>query len=427
MSVLGLWILASLLGCCIGFVTVQRSARHHDCHRRPHAYQWQIANVQPRDYQPSDYGSYYNPPKLYKSKQDPCPSSFEEGQKLLQVYRLIRVIVLFRLQTKAHSSSLDKLVERLVKLQDQLNKLVYHVDGYEEVAALKQGDHEPDSDMFVHDIGRLLLAIQKALNGLDLDDEDNYYNYPQHRFRQDHRPKGNGCCKAHGELCEELRQLRDQANALTVAHVKKEMLYGAKLQAKESDSFDFNIYEQYLPEPYNYEEAQLPQSYQFDELDELVIGLELLLQQQMMIAKAMQFDDQTQVVPAPVIEDVIIPTTTTLATPVIPPAANEPWLGSFFSKGNLLPGHQKVNPAKKENGDLDEQKRQEEAEDIAEDATEGAEEEARELPEGQEELQPAQENADGPSRLDLLADLVDQKEAKATTQPMSIKSRHNYL
>ncbi|EAT45300.1 AAEL003429-PA [Aedes aegypti] len=314
MSVLGLWILASLVGDCIGYVNVQQPAQynvyqsqtyehkwqplqyksydyqHHDYqtygnqhnsfkpyeykpydyqaydytsyYYKPNDYQpyyyraydyqpytYQDVAYQPYDYQTYDYNtyeyepydhqsydyqpSYYNSyysyypttykyPEPYKSvKQHHKPDlSYDEGQKFLQVYRLIRVIALFRIPPKTHKSLFDKLVERLTKqpLQDQLVELVRHVNGYEEVAKLEPGPHVMELDLFVDDAPRLLLAVQRALNALDLEEYE-----------------GRGCCGGHEELCVELRQLRDQANALTVTMVKKEKVKFEVKQALDTD------------------------------------------------------------------------------------------------------------------------------------------------------------------------------------------------
>lgn len=125
-------------------------------------------------------------------------------------------------------TSLDRLVQRLTEqsLQDQLVELVSHVDGYEEVAALDRGPPGIKLDMFVDDIARLLRAIQRALNALDLDSYGGYHH---------------GCCELHKELCKELRHLRDQAKALTVAQIKSEMVEHIKAKVKEA--FDTDILE----------------------------------------------------------------------------------------------------------------------------------------------------------------------------------------
>ncbi|XP_062711423.1 uncharacterized protein LOC115255828 [Aedes albopictus] len=429
MSVLGFLVLASLLGCGFAHVPYHRSGRHF-CghHRQPHAYQWEVLKDHVNSYQPRYHDSYYynypspakyvhkpepkphkQEPKSYKPEPKPhmpdikhC-SSHEEGQKYLQLYRLIRVIDLFRAPPKYHKkiTSLDKLVQQLTKqsLQDELVKLVRHVEGYEQVTQLEHG--HPDHEMYVlvNDDARLLLTIQKTLNALDLDDYDDHYHDQQHRDHQQHK-QHHGCCYHHKELCYELRQLRDQANSLKLSHLKKQPIKGHAFQSKSLDNLD-------------QQQQQYHQQIEEQMLNEFAAAMERFVQEQVIDTKYNQMYGKPQQEPAPFIDDVIHPVPSKT-----PEQASAPWIGSFFGMGNHVPGHQLSDPAKMDN--IDEQKRQE-AEDIAEDAAEAAEGEARELPDDDEG------KLDGPTRLDLLADLVGSRKNESTPEPVAVLSRQKLL
>nr|XP_029709877.1 histidine-rich glycoprotein-like [Aedes albopictus] len=372
MSVLGFLVLASLLGCGFAHVPYHRSGRHF-CghHRQPHAYQWEVLKDHVNSYQPRYHDSYYynypspakyvhkpepkphkQEPKSYKPEPKPhmpdikhC-SSHEEGQKYLQLYRLIRVIDLFRAPPKYHKkiTSLDKLVQQLTKqsLQDELVKLVRHVEGYEQVTQLEHG--HPDHEMYVlvNDDARLLLTIQKTLNALDLDDYDDHYHdqqhrdhhYQDHQYRdhphydqryhdhhyqnqyyqdphyqddhyqyhkhddyqhRDHRyeqqhKQHHGCCYHHKELCYELRQLRDQANSLKLSHLKKQPIKGHAFQSKSLDNLD-------------QQQQQYHQQIEEQMLNEFAAAMERFVQEQVIDTKYNQMYGKPQQEPAPFIDN----------------------------------------------------------------------------------------------------------------------------
>lgn len=408
----------------ITFFEIHFPGRHF-CghHRQPHAYQWDVLKNHVDSYQPRYHDSYYynypspakyvykpepkphkQEPKSYKPEPKPhmpdikhC-SSHEEGQKYLQLYRLIRVIDLFRAPPKYHKkiTSLDKLVQQLTKqsLQDELVKLVRHVEGYEQVTQLEHG--HPDHEMYVlvNDDARLLLTIQKTLNALDLDDYDDHYHdqqhrdhhYQDHQYRdhphydqryhdhhyqnqyyqdphyqddhyqyhkhddyqhRDHRyeqqhKQHHGCCYHHKELCYELRQLRDQANSLKLSHLKKQPIKGHAFQSKSLDNLD-------------QQQQQYHQQIEEQMLNEFAAAMERFVQEQVIDTKYNQMYGKPQQEPAPFIDDVIHPVPSKT-----PEQASAPWIGSFFGLGNHVPGHQPSDPAKMDSIHLDEQKRRNE-------------------------------------------------------------------
>ncbi|XP_021709455.1 uncharacterized protein LOC110679351 isoform X2 [Aedes aegypti] len=398
MSVLGLWILVSLLGYSIGYVIVQRPAEYYNYQTQPYARQWQPLQYQFLDYQPSYYNNYYYPSAFtYAVPNKPYPKplkpdlghglSYEEGQNLLQVYRLIRVITIFRTPTKK-LTLLDKLLKRLTKqsLQDQLVDLVCHVDGYEEVAELDQGPPGIKLDLFVDDPGRLLFAIQRALNALDLDEYEYDHHYGKH----------HGFCGVHKELCGELRELRDEANALSVPLIKKHRVYEIKAMVKQAldsdiledldedlesrllelDDIDIEMpeiplfeevpmatsYDAQIPEDYqeqineDYQEQipviyqepiyrsyqeQLPVAEQYDEqkLNQLATVLHNYFQQQS-TTESHQEIHQKEVVPTstPTYPRTTVPTTATVSVIPIAKEDTNTWFGSLFGNGDALPG-----------------------------------------------------------------------------------------
>ncbi|XP_065083927.1 uncharacterized protein LOC135706289 isoform X2 [Ochlerotatus camptorhynchus] len=405
MSVLGLWTLASALGCCIGFTIVQRPAEYYDYRRNPQDYPWQPSGYQwqsleyqwepieyqgqPSDYQPYDYQPYEYQPYDYKpydyqpsysnyyyypSYELSVPYSHDttksklpygEAQQLLQVYRVIRVIVVFRDPVHKPVTSLDRLVHELTDeaLQQKLVELLHNVHGYKEVAELKNDPAVKLKNSFVNDYRRLLLAIQRALNALDLKAE----------FDDD--------------LCEKLRKLRDQANALTVEQIEAELTRGLKGHAKEAlvsdvlenllgevetkdlevfhenydvvvegedddEPLDLDKVEKYLvviDEPEEKQKQQEPKDrHEIDDedLEDLAAALELYLEEQK-IAESNLVKEKSTIGHDKTVE----PDTTTLSTttvyttthaPLIPipaEATKDTWLGSLFGNGNLLAGH----------------------------------------------------------------------------------------
>ncbi|XP_062563867.1 uncharacterized protein LOC134226847 isoform X2 [Armigeres subalbatus] len=382
MSVLGIWVLASLLGCCIGYVVLQRPAEYYDYQNQPYAYQWQPLEYQPPDYPPSYYSSYYYYYPLSFGFPESPPSipgprlSFDEAQKLLQVYRLIRVIDIFREPIKT-VTSLDRLVQQLTNdtIQEQLVELLCHVDGYEEVAALVRGPPGLDLDLFVDNIGRLLLAIQRSLNALDLDDDD----YHRSILSQ-------GYAGLPETLRKQLRQFRDVANALTVAQIEQELKDGSKSKAKEAlvtdllenltgeededsslvdefnenfdvvdddeDSLALDNVDKYVVVIDDVEKEQQSQKPQFsqEDLDKLANVLEHYLEQQKMAEDILK-KEKSQEKPV-LLKPSVDPTTSTTTTSTTPPTPvpstisekdRDSWLDHLFGKGNLKPNHQTID------------------------------------------------------------------------------------
>lgn len=382
MSVLGIWVLASLLRCCIGYVVLQRPAEYYDYQNQPYAYQWQPLEYQPPDYPPSYYSSYYYYYPLSFGFPESPPSipgpllSFDEAQKLLQVYRLIRVIDIFREPIKT-VTSLDRLVQQLTNdtIQEQLVELLCHVDGYEEVAALVRGPPGLDLDLFVDNIGRLLLAIQRSLNALDLDDDD----YHRSILSQ-------GYAGLPETLRKQLRQFRDVANALTVAQIELELKDGSKSKAKEAlvtdllenltgeededsslvdefnenfdvvdddeDSLALDNVDKYVVVIDDVEKEQQSQKPQFsqEDLDKLANVLEHYLEQQKMAEDILKKEKSQEkpVLLKPSV-DPTTSTTTTSTTPTTPVPSTisekdrDSWLDHLFGKGNLKPNHQTID------------------------------------------------------------------------------------
>lgn len=382
MSVLGIWVLASLLGCCIGYVVVQRPAEYYDYQNQPYAYQWQPVEYQLPEYPPSYYSSYYYYYPLSFGFPESPPSnpgprlSFDEAQRLLQVYRLIRVIEIFRAPIKT-VTSLDRLVQQLVNdtIQEQLVELLCHVDGYEEVAALVRGPPGLDLDLFVDNIGRLLLAIQRSLNALDLDDDD----YHRSILSQ-------GYAGLPETLRTQLRQFRDVANALTVAQIEQELKDGSNSKAKEAlvtdllenlageetddnslvdefnenfdvvdddeDSLALDNVDKYVVVIDDVEKEQQPQKPQFsqEDLDKLANVLERYLEQQK-IAEDILTKEKSQEKPELLKPsyDPTTSTTTTSTTPTTPVPSTisekdrDSWLDHLFGKGNLKPNQQTID------------------------------------------------------------------------------------
>lgn len=341
MSVLRLCILGSLLGCYIGYAIGKPSAQYYDL--QPYTYQWPPSHYLPDSYYYYYPDYYYYPnyypqpsqPELQKPNPEQCPPY--EAQKLLQVYRVIRVIDLFRSPPKNPNkiTSLDLLVEQLTKeaLQEQLIEVVSHFDGYDEVAELERGS--PKVDIFVDDIARLLLAIQRALNALNLD--EHVEELHRHQY-----PRRHGCCKLHEALCGKLRQLRDLANALTLEQVEKELVYGIKAAVKqevdsdaledleeelENRSLDLDEVDTNLPVIEDNREMKSKES-QFEEatLDDLAIALEIYLQQQKMLEVQQQKSEK---------ETESITSTTTV--PPVSTTVEGSWFGNLFGKGDLSP------------------------------------------------------------------------------------------
>ncbi|XP_062716198.1 uncharacterized protein LOC115254619 isoform X1 [Aedes albopictus] len=403
MAVLGLWILLSLtIKCSIGYVINQPPAEFYSYQEQPYDYQWQPLPYGTLDYPPTYYNTYhyyypstYNYPEYYKPypetpmpiyygsyyynypsayevpvtqkpyspKSDPkqCPS-YDEGQKLLQVYRLIREIELCRSPPKKYKkmTSLDKLVQKLTKqpLEHLLVEVVCHVKGYEKVADL---DHcYPEHHHLVNDNAQLLVAIQKALNALDLDD---YYHDHHDRDRHYH----HGCCDHHKELCVELRYLRNQANELTEAQIKKEMVKGIKATVKQA--FDTDILEdldealesrlldletldvdvpliESLPEPPVTPQARNQEFDQelLEQLSEL-IALEQYLQQNVAFEPHLEkSQDESVYLPStayPSMSTTRRPPTTTTEEPKASWIGSR--LGSLLGETHLLPGYKTIN------------------------------------------------------------------------------------
>ncbi|KXJ71609.1 hypothetical protein RP20_CCG020170 [Aedes albopictus] len=406
MSVLGLWILLSLTTrYSIGYVINQPPAEFYSYQEQPYDYQWQPLPYGTLDYPPTYYNTYhyyypstYNYPEYYKPypetpmpiyygsyyynypsayevpvtqkpyspKSDPkqCPS-YDEGQKLLQVYRLIREIELCRSPPKKYKkmTSLDKLVQKLTKqpLEHLLVEVVCHVKGYEKVADL---DHcYPEHHHLVNDNAQLLVAIQKALNALDLDDY--YHDHHDHDYHN--RNRHYGCCDHHKELCAELRYLRNQANELTEAQIKKEMVKGIKATVKQA--FDTDILEDLdealesrlldletldvdvpliepLPEPPVPPQARNQEFDQelLEQLSEL-IALEQYLQQNVAFEPHLEkSQDEPVYLPStayPSMSTTRKPPTTTTEEPKASWIGSR--LGSLLGETHLLPGYKTIN------------------------------------------------------------------------------------
>lgn len=416
MSVLRLWTLASLLGCCVGYVLVRRPAEYYEYYYRQmqeqlkgqlSTYQWQPSTYQPYnyypryydyspsyydyspsyyDYYPSYYNSYnyYNPlsygyQEPHKADHNPRPSH-DEGQKLLKLYRLIRVIELFRLPPNPKKlTSLDRLVQRLTNahLQEQLVELVYHVYGYEEVAKLERGPNKIEAGLFVNDIGRLLTAIQRALNALDLDDHDRY-NHQDHydRYDYNYRPgySSYGYTRLPEKLRHELRQLRDQANSLTVAQIERELKKGHYLSPHAKEALESDVLESLVDEREskslvdesneNYdvvvkgeddegyvlviddpEEPQKSRDHRLDQetLDDLAAALELYLEKQK-ASKAHLVREKSQ---EETLKSLPVATTTTPAPPIPKEDAKGSWLGSLLGKSQPESKNNKLDEQEK--------------------------------------------------------------------------------
>lgn len=338
--------MTSLLGCCIGYVVVQRPAEYYDNQNQPYAYQWQILEHRPSEYQ----SNYYNSaPALdfpkYSAYNFNSGLYFDESQKLLQVYRLIRVIVIFREPVKT-KTSLDKLVQQLTNetLQEQLVELLYQVDGFDEVAALERGPPGIELDPFVDNNGRLLLAIQRALNALDLDDDnDDYYGK---RVTQ-------GCSTLPEKLRKQLKVFRDVANALTVAQIEtkdtgtvvekenvaKDLL--ENLNGEEEDSSlvddvnkDFDV---------DKDDKVAKESLALGNVEEY--GIDNVEVEQQSNTPEVTFWEKEKIRKRPVLLEPIVDTTTsttsTTTTSPIPTPMSEndrnSWLAQLFSQGNLQP------------------------------------------------------------------------------------------
>lgn len=354
MPVPQLYIWVPLIVCCTGFIIPQQPAPYYDYNGQP--YQWQPSSYQSQpshyyhqscEYDPSYYSSYssgyYYYPHVYANpgyhRNDLHTTHLDHGlshyeaEKLLQVYRIIRVVAIFRTPPKSPKkiTSLDVLLHRLTKqkLQEQLVALVNHLHGYEELAKLTHG-HPGHDTKFVNDNARLLAAIQRALNALNLDAYDH----------DPHHHKGYGFCELHKELCGELRRLRDKANALTVAQIKKELLGGYKPEMKqEMEDLDENLQSRDLEDvEVDGNEEAMPVDNEYVEveaLNELITALELYLQQQKIAEEKIQ-----EAVGQP---DSM---TSTTSSPLPATYTEGSWFGSVFGKGDGAADNQTDNGSK---------------------------------------------------------------------------------
>lgn len=408
MFVLEFLTLASALRCCIGYTVVQRPAEYYNYWNnyqnyqlQPSDYQWksteyqwqpldyaeqpydyqynnyQYNNYQPNTYQPNSYPTNYYQPYYYKPydyqpynykpyEYQPSYSSYyyypqydlstpygynvrpklphAAAQQLLQVYRMIRVLDVFRDSVPDPApTSLDQLIQELSDeaLQYKLAELLHNEPGYEEVAGLVNDPNVNVMNPFVNNHRRLLPAIQRAITGVDLTTE------------LDH------------DLYGRLRALRDQANALTVEQIEAELSHGLRGQAKEvevSDVLenllddveakdleefhenlqkegDLNEMDKYLvviddPEIKIQQEPKQSNDFHDETLDDLEAALEVYLEEQKLVEankiKEKSITEHEQ-------ETTVASTTT--ETPIPVEAPKDSWLGSLLGKGHLLPGH----------------------------------------------------------------------------------------